>query len=117
METPSEFKHRILVGVSYLTLLIVLIFIVVFGIGSILSEGNDQPEQQEQAQAEAVEQESQRFELNEISNMTYKSSAFVVKDSETGVQYLFVGSGAGGGLTVLVDQDGKPLIEAGGGDD
>lgn len=35
----------------------------------------------------------------------------VITDTRTGVQYLFVWDGYGGGLTVLVDKDGKPLIE------
>ncbi len=35
----------------------------------------------------------------------------VFTDTETGVQYLFVQSGYGGGLTVLVDKEGKPLLD------
>ena len=31
-------------------------------------------------------------------------------DSETGVQYFWHADGYGGGLTVLVDADGKPLL-------
>ena len=31
-------------------------------------------------------------------------------DRETGVNYLFHGSGNAGGLTVLLDADGKPVI-------
>ena len=31
-------------------------------------------------------------------------------DTETSVQYLFIQSGYGGGLTVLLDQEGKPLL-------
>lgn len=31
-------------------------------------------------------------------------------DKETGVNYLYYASGYGGGLTVLLDQDGKPVI-------
>ena len=31
-------------------------------------------------------------------------------DRETGVNYLFHGSGNAGGLTVLLDADGKPII-------
>lgn len=31
-------------------------------------------------------------------------------DRETGVNYLFCQSGYAGGLTVLVDRDGKPVI-------
>jgi len=31
-------------------------------------------------------------------------------DQETGVNYLFRASGYGGGLTVLLDREGKPVI-------
>ena len=31
-------------------------------------------------------------------------------DKETGVMYLFVKDGYGGGLTVMVDEEGNPLI-------
>ena len=31
-------------------------------------------------------------------------------DKETGVNYLFHSSGYAGGLTVLLDKDGKPII-------
>lgn len=34
----------------------------------------------------------------------------VLVDSETGVQYLFIQWGYAGGLTVVVDADGKPLL-------
>ncbi|WP_202127787.1 DUF6440 family protein [Clostridium sp. C8-1-8] len=34
----------------------------------------------------------------------------VIVDSETGVNYLFVCEGSAGGLTVLLDKDGKPLV-------
>ena len=34
----------------------------------------------------------------------------IITDSETGVQYLFASAGYAGGLTLLVDQDGKPLL-------
>ena len=37
--------------------------------------------------------------------------AMILTDSETGVQYLFASSGYAGGLTVLVDRDGKPLVD------
>ena len=33
----------------------------------------------------------------------------ILLDTETGVQYLFVQNGYGGGLTVLVDREGKPM--------
>ncbi|WP_164880683.1 DUF6440 family protein [Clostridium manihotivorum] len=34
----------------------------------------------------------------------------VIVDSETGVNYLFVCEASAGGLTVLLDKDGKPLV-------
>ena len=33
-------------------------------------------------------------------------------DKETGVNYLYSASGYAGGLTVLLDQDGKPVVSA-----
>lgn len=40
-------------------------------------------------------------------------NCYIVTDTETGVQYLFVKSGYGGGLTVLVDADGNPIVASG----
>ncbi len=34
----------------------------------------------------------------------------ILVDTETGVNYLFHCDGYGGGLTVLVDKDGKPVV-------
>ena len=34
----------------------------------------------------------------------------ILVDRETGVNYLFRQSGYGGGLTVLLDKDGKPVV-------
>lgn len=38
------------------------------------------------------------------------TSVEILVDKETGVNYLFRQSGYGGGLTVLLDKDGKPVI-------
>ena len=38
------------------------------------------------------------------------SSTEIWVDKETGVNYLYHGRGYGGGLTVLLDKDGKPVI-------
>ena len=35
----------------------------------------------------------------------------ILRDKETGVQYLWVKSGYSGGLSPLLDSDGKPLID------
>ena len=37
-------------------------------------------------------------------------SVMILVDKETGVNYLFASSGYAGGLTVLLDKDGKPVI-------
>lgn len=36
----------------------------------------------------------------------------ILHDNETGVQYLLFQEGYGAGLIVLVDQDGKPLLDS-----
>ena len=36
--------------------------------------------------------------------------ALIIVDKETGVNYLYVHRGYGGGLTPLLDADGKPII-------
>lgn len=42
----------------------------------------------------------------------YLTMANVITDTETGVQYLLATfPSVGSGLTVLVDQDGKPLLK------
>ena len=38
------------------------------------------------------------------------SGAEIYVDQETGVNYLFVWSGGGGGLTPLLDRDGNPVV-------
>lgn len=50
-------------------------------------------------------------------NVIYKGSGGftsqkVLVDRETGVNYLFVSEGYSGGLTALLDKDGKPVISA-----
>ena len=51
-----------------------------------------------------------RFETvyGESTMMSEKS---VIVDKETGVHSLFVASGFGAGLTVLLDEQGKPVIK------
>ena len=39
-----------------------------------------------------------------------KSEKIIYVDKETGVNYLFIANGFGGGLTPLLDAEGKPII-------
>ncbi|MCL2817052.1 MAG: DUF6440 family protein [Clostridiales bacterium] len=34
----------------------------------------------------------------------------ILRDKNTGVNYVYVGSGYGGGLTPLLDKEGKPIV-------
>lgn len=40
----------------------------------------------------------------------FSIGTYVLIDRETGVNYLYVNSGYSGGLTVLVDAEGKPIV-------
>lgn len=46
--------------------------------------------------------------------VTYKegkmTQRMVLVDRKTGVNYLYVGSGYGGGLSVLLDAEGTPIV-------
>ncbi len=52
-----------------------------------------------------------RFEViySEGSSLTSVGTVVLI-DKETGVHYLFAKSGYSGGLTPLLDQNGKPII-------
>lgn len=43
----------------------------------------------------------------------FTSAKTIYMDKETGVNYLFIASGYAGGLTPLLDAEGKPVITKG----
>lgn len=45
-----------------------------------------------------------------FGDMGFGNSGKVIVDTETGVQYLFISAGYGGGLCTIVDRDGKPML-------
>ena len=50
-----------------------------------------------------------RFEtVYQESTMLTEKTIFV--DKETGVNYLYIANGTGGGLAPLLDSDGKPVV-------
>ncbi len=54
---------------------------------------------------------NKRFEtIYKEDNALTKGLKMVLVDKETGVNYLFVEVGYAGGLTPLLDADGKPVI-------
>ena len=51
-----------------------------------------------------------RFDIKDRETLGLITDARVIIDKETGVNYLYVCRGYGGGLTPLLDADGKPII-------
>lgn len=54
------------------------------------------------------------FDDNERFEITYKQGVItqtkILRDKKTGVNYIFHCEGNAGGVAVLVDEDGKPII-------
>ena len=51
-----------------------------------------------------------RFEVIEKQGMGLAVHIRVIVDTETGVNYLYVQDGYGGGLTALLDSNGNPVV-------
>ena len=51
-----------------------------------------------------------RFEFKKSERGGLMTDALIIVDKETGVNYLFVRSGYGAGLTPLIDAEGKPIV-------
>ena len=60
----------------------------------------------------AKKEKNERFitKLVEGSALSDTGYRMVMVDRETGVNYLYVHAGYSGGLTVMVDADGKPIV-------
>ncbi len=54
--------------------------------------------------------EDKRFEVVSQEDSGFSYLRAILVDKETGVNYLFVQSGYAGGLTPLLDADGKPVV-------
>lgn len=53
-----------------------------------------------------------RFVVTEKEGSEFTNYAQVVVDKKTGVNYLWIKSGYAGGLTPLLDREGRPIITA-----
>lgn len=51
-----------------------------------------------------------RFEIIHTEGSEFTALNMIIKDKETGVNYLFVKAGYGAGLTPLLDASGKTVI-------
>lgn len=52
-----------------------------------------------------------RFEILSDEGLGVTKGAYILRDKQTGVQYLFFMNGYAGGLTPLLDKDGNPIID------
>lgn len=59
-----------------------------------------------------MKKEDARFECVYKQGGAVSTGVQIWVDKETGVNYVFVNSGYSGGLTVLLDADGKPVISS-----
>ena len=58
-----------------------------------------------------AEKKEKRFIRVHAEGGGFSSPAtYILVDKETGVNYLYAAGGYGGGLTVLVDANGKPIV-------
>lgn len=48
--------------------------------------------------------------IHVYSQSSFTKSTDIIVDRETGVNYLYCANGNSGGLTVLLDREGKPII-------
>ena len=53
---------------------------------------------------------NKRFVVVEATGNGLCSTSQIIVDTKTGVNYLFVKDGYAGGLTVLLDSEGKPVV-------
>lgn len=53
--------------------------------------------------------DNNRFEIIEKQGKMVEFK--IIRDNQTGVLYMAHSAGAGSGLTVMVDQEGKPLVD------
>jgi hypothetical protein len=58
---------------------------------------------------ELIAMQNKRFET--VYTQGVMESYKIVVDKETGINYLYVSNGSAGGLTVLLDSEGKPVAE------
>ena len=57
-----------------------------------------------------VAKNDKRFIVTEKEGSAFTNIIQVIVDKNTGVNYMFVQSGNAGGLTPLLDRDGRPVI-------
>ncbi|MCL2837845.1 MAG: DUF6440 family protein [Oscillospiraceae bacterium] len=60
-----------------------------------------------------MSKKDKRFEIVTKESHGMAIGTMILRDKHTGIHYLFSQAGYGGGLTPLLDSDGKPMIDKG----
>lgn len=60
---------------------------------------------------DGMAKKEKRFEKVHSETIGFGGSVEILRDTRTGVCYLWRSGGYGGGMTVLVGADGRPLID------
>lgn len=55
------------------------------------------------------EEQDQRFYLKHKNSISFLGEVSIIVDRETGINYINSSIGNGNGLTVLLDEEGKPV--------
>jgi len=55
---------------------------------------------------------SKRFRKVHKENVGFGENVIIIQDMKTGVEYMYVQSGYSGGLTPLLDREGKPVVSS-----
>lgn len=59
-----------------------------------------------------MNKKEKRFIVTEKEGNAFTNDIQIIVDKKTGVNYMWVTQGYAGGLTPLLDRDGKPVITA-----
>ncbi len=53
-----------------------------------------------------------RFRKIHKENVGFGENVIIIQDMKTGVEYMYVQSGYSGGVTPLLDREGKPVVSS-----
>ena len=53
-----------------------------------------------------------RFRKIHTESVGFGENVLIIQDMKTGVEYMYVQSGYSGGLTPLLDREGKPVVSS-----
>ncbi len=81
------------------------------GVGEAWDKAVEEGKKKEKEKEKEIKKIDSRFKIEQVTNNFIDVNLFIIVDTFTGVNYLFAEQlNSCGGLTVLVDNDGKPIV-------